>query len=383
MAISRTILFAGGGSGGHIYPGLAIAQRINELDAATTHHFLISQRPLDAQILNQHHMPYTALPIEPLPRGASGFVKLPRFGRRWFQSIKQVRHLIEQNQVMAIVALGGFVSGPAVVAGRRAGLPVALVNLDSPPGKANRWMARRATQVFTVTDGLQGHRIGLPLRRSPIGPADPAAARTQLGLDSSRPTLFVTGGSQGAQSINQMMAELMALPQARQALTHWQVLHLTGREENKSLIRAYAQAAVPAKVLPFCDQMGLAWSAATVAISRAGAGSVAEAWTNATPTIFLPYPHHKDQHQTHNAQPLVSIEAALLCRDLVEPTANAQKLAPLLVSLMNDTNRLHHMTQAMRAQPPRDGAQTIASWLSGLQPGQPHKNRGETPFIAQ
>jgi len=363
MTAPRTILFAGGGSGGHIYPGLAIVERLVELGASSTYHFLVSPRPLDAQILDKHNMPYTALPVGPLPRGASAWVKLPGLMRSWFQSVKQVRRLMDQTNVAAIVATGGFVSGPAVVAGRNAGVPVALVNLDDPPGKANRWMAKRASQVFTVTDGLDGQRIGLPLRRSALGPADQAAARAQLGLDRDCPTLFVTGGSQGAGSINQMMAELLAMPQARQTLTRWQVLHLTGHRDSESLSRAYAQAEVPAKVIPFCDQMGLAWSAATVAISRAGAGSVAEAWANATPTIFLPYPHHKDQHQTRNAQRLVEIEAALLCRDLAEPIANARRLAPLLLTLINDADCLEQMTQVMRTHPPRDGAQPIASWL--------------------
>lgn len=383
MDAPPTILFAGGGSGGHIYPGVAIAERLAELGTGSTHHFLISARPLDTEILDKHSLPYTALPVGPLPRGASALTKLPRFMRGWFQSVRQVRRLIEQTHVTAIVAMGGFVSGPAVVAGCKAAVPVALVNLDDPPGKANRWMAKRASRVFTVTEGLDGQPIGLPLRRSALGPADKTAARAQLGLDSDRPTLFITGGSQGAGSINQMMAEWLTMPQARQTLTRWQVLHLTGHGDSESLSRAYAQANVPAKVIPFCDQMGLAWSAATVAISRAGAGSVAEAWANATPTIFLPYPHHKDQHQAHNAQQLVGIEAALLCRDLVEPTANARQLSPLLLTLMNNAGRLQQMTQAMRTHRPRDGAQTIASWLIQLQTGSEHETHDSTPLIAQ
>ncbi len=360
-----TIVFAGGGSGGHIFPNLAIAQRLGEQGLAFNAHFLVSARPLDAQILRQHAHVFTALPVEPLPRGLGALARLPGFVRAWRNSVAAVRRVILQERVGAVVATGGFASGPAVWAASRTRVPVTLVNLDDPPGWANRLLARRADTVFSVFDGFKGQRIGYPLRGGAVGGVDPASARQQLGLNPDRHTLLVTGGSQGAATVNQMMACLVQMPEAKLALAGWQVLHLTGGEQDiEPLGRAYEQAGVPSKVQPFCEQMGLAWCAATVAISRAGAGSVAEVWANATPTIFLPYPYHKDQHQKKNAKPLVAVDGAVICDDLIDAQANADQLLEPLTQLMGDNNRRRVMIEAMRRSQPPNGAAVVADWVT-------------------
>lgn len=360
-----TILFAGGGTGGHLFPNLAIAERFQEQNKVCRCHFLVSRRPIDEQILSQQDVLSTALPAQPWPSRWWDWLAIPRVGFAWMGSVRQIRQMLRKENVIAVVATGGFVSAPAVWAAGLAGVPVAMVNLDTPAGRANRFLAGWAMKVFSVDDGLpQAQRIGLPLRRSAVGGTDQSTSRRQLGLDPLRRTLLVTGGSQGARTVNQMMVQLVKLPEASDALTNWQVLHLVGGDSCEPICDAYTEQGVVATVRPFCDQMGLAWSAADLAISRAGAGSVAEAWANGTPTLFLPYPHHKDQHQRHNAMTLVHLGGAQLQDDQVDPTLNAMHLATPLVTLMTDHTMRQHMRSQMQSQPPQEGASTVARWLA-------------------
>ena len=367
-SVSGTILFAGGGTGGHIFPNLAVLERLNERSVDVSARFLVSSRPLDAQILKHRKVPFATLPVKPLtwqPWRSPGWIGA------WWASTHRVRRLMEESKVAAVVATGGFVSGPAVLVAQRAGVPVALMNLDAVPGIASRTLARRASVIFTVYEvGISPPytRIGVPLRRSAIGVACPQEARKTLGLEPSRQTLLIVGGSQGAASLNCLMPSLLRdFPDVREQLARWQLLHLAGSTRPIELLsKAYNHASVPALVLPFCDRMGLAWAAATLAVSRAGAGSVAEAWANGVPTIFFPYPHHKDQHQMHNAQPVVKIGGGLILEDCVDPDRNAAALAQPLVTLMADASRCQSIRMALRQTWPGDGAAAVADWLEAV-----------------
>ncbi len=369
---SRTILFAGGGSGGHIFPNLAVLERLREAEPGgaggpgVSAHFLVSQRPLDEHILAKEGQPFTALPALPLVFRPKALL---RFYQAYKQSEQAALELIARTNASAMVATGGYVSGPAVSAAHKAQIPVALLNLDAVPGRANRFLANKATEVFTVysTDQLRrAQQIGMPLRRSAIGKVGVEKARWDLGLRPDLETILVFAGSQGATSINQMMMELFTRAQHRQAVSNWQVIHLTGPGEQAVVQRAYEQAGVRARVEAFCNQMGLVWSAATVAISRAGAGSVAEAWANAVPTIFMPYPYHKDEHQRFNAEPIVNAGAALLHHDLIDPIENVNQIAGPLKALMSNEHRLSKMRAQLSDSRPPDGAAVVADWLTTM-----------------
>src|SRR5690606_17293760 len=152
-----------------------------------------------------------------------------------------------------------------------------------------------------------------PIRRAALASADAAECRRRLGLDPDRRTLLVTGASQGAESLNRFMATFAE--RRPEALRDWQVIHLAGPRQIGDLRSAYERAGVPAAVFEFLDAMGEAWGAADLALSRAGASSVAEAVANRVPTIFAPYPWHKDQHQKRNAEPLIDAGGAWLVDD--------------------------------------------------------------------
>ncbi len=362
----RTILFAGGGSGGHIYPNLAVLERLREADAEAVCHFLVSNRAVDQRIMQKENLQYTALPALPL-------IMRPKALWAFYQAYKQseqiVLELIARTDAKAMVSTGGFVSGPAVSAAQKAGVPCAMLNLDAVPGRANKFTANKATEVFTSypTDQLRrAQLIGMPLRRSVIGTMKVEKARWDLGLRPDLDTILVFAGSQGSTSINQMMMELCTRAQHRKALEGWQIIHLTGPDDQERVQKAYDKAGVRGLAYAYCNKMGAVWAAATIAIGRAGAGSVAEAWANAVPTIFLPYPYHKDEHQKLNAQPLVSAGAAILQKDYIDPIENVNQLAGPLKALLGNKNQLEKMRQIMRDTKPADGAQVVADWLSTM-----------------
>ena len=266
-----------------------------------------------------------------------------------------------------MVAMGGFVAAPAAQAARAERMPLALINLDAVPGKANRWIARRATISLTAADGKcprAWERIAPIVRASAISDRSPAECRTRLGLDPQAPTLLVTGGSQGAGSINGLM--LAMLRDSSDALRGWQVIHQTGAGADPALEEAYRDATVPALVRPFFDSMGLAWRAAELAVSRCGAGAVAEAWANHTPCLFLPYPYHRDEHQRWNAQPLADCGGAVIERDHIEPQANLAHAGATLCKLLSDQSRVRAMAASLAELGPADGAKQAAERILGL-----------------
>ncbi len=367
MPSPSTIFFAGGGSGGHIFPNLAIAERLVKHSPEVDAHFLVSSRPLDAQVIASRDLRFTCLPVGPLTRKIRA---LPRWLVDWHLSVKMVTGLVDRLNAVAVVATGGFVSGPAVVAARRRGIAVGLVNLDAVPGTANRFMARRADRIFSVYDvpGWRSVRISVPLRRAAMTKGTAVEARRRLGLAGDLPTLLVSGGSQGARTINEFMAEL-----ARRGVLDpgWQVLHLAGPTDESYLRRVYEANGVRAVIVGFCEKMGLAWTAATIAVSRSGAGSVAEAWAAAVPTIFVPYPFHGDQHQRLNALPLVDLGAALLAVDRADACLTADEVGPLLCQMMTNEARRDSMRQFMLSRAPADGAEMVAQWLTATVVAQP------------
>ena len=355
----QTILFVGGGSGGHIFPNLAAAERLPE---EVSPHFLVSDRAIDATIMEPTGLAWTAAPAKPFyPKPA----RLLAFLKGYPATKRVTDRLIREKGIKAVVATGGFVTTPAVVAARRCGVPAALVNLDAVPGKANRAAARHASKIFSVYDTPQlpgAERIGLPLRRRSLATESPAAARAAFGLEPDRTTVLVFAGSQGGASINQT---LMAWVNVERRIPNpeFQLLHFTGPSDADAVTRAYDAAGIRHHVAPFCDRMDLAWAAADLTICRAGAGSVAEAWANAVPAIFLPYPHHKDQHQRLNAQPLVDASGAILLEDRVDPATNLQHLGPVLGDLFADPARLAAMRGALETSRPEDGAGRLADWV--------------------
>ncbi len=360
----RTVLFAGGGSGGHISPALAVAERLAEIDPALRSVFLCSDRAVDRSMLAEAAVQFEPIGAAPLSLRPAGLI---RFARGFLSARREARERLRAHAADCVVATGGFIAAPVVSAAVAARAPVTLLNLDNPPGKASRWIARRARQVLCAVEvtgesGLgKAKVVGVPIRRRALAPGPPEQCRCQLGLDPDSPTLLVTGASQGSRSINRFLEALVAAH--RDVFKGWQVLHLCGEAEEASLRQAYADAGAAALVTPFIHGIGLAWGAADLAVSRAGASSVAEAWANAVPTLFLPYPYHRDRHQFRNAAPLTAIGGALIEEDRLDPRANLECAGATLRGLMRAEGRRAAMRSILRARPPQDAAATVARLL--------------------
>lgn len=366
MSARRAFVLAGGGTGGHISPGLAIAERLKEKSPESRPVFACSARPIDARMLREADAEFEAIPAEPFSLSPA---KLARCAAAWWRGRRAAADLLRRVRAERVVALGGFVTVPVVSAARSVGVPVLLVNLDATPGRANMTIARRAQHVLSAVptpdrpafSARIERVIGMPIRRVAMAPADPVTCREALGLVGTDSTLLVTGASQGAASLNELL--LLLATRHPEIFVGWQVLHLCGHGDAEAIRRAYAAAGVRARVEPFLDRMGLAWGAADLALSRAGANSVAEAAANAVPTIFAPYPYHRDLHQKHNAQPLVDEGAAAMELDRIDAEANLAGLGRSLRELMTDPPRRRAMRDRLLARPREDAAATIADEL--------------------
>ena len=369
MSCTRpTILLTGGGTGGHVLPNLAVLDRLRAAADDMDVFYACSYRPIDGELLRGADVDYQSLSVRPIPNRRTGW---PAFAMCYAWSRVQARRLIRRVRPACVVSTGGFVSGPVVIAAEDAGVPSVLLNLDAVPGRANRWLAPRARRVFSVYESpdLPADKtevIAMPLAPQSIGPSDAAMAKGVLGFNEHRPLLLVTGGSLGAQSINEMMMQLVQRTDIHNGLSGWQVMHLAGDEQVDKVQQAYLNQHVEATVMRRTDKMGLAWAAADLAISRAGAGAVAEAVAKAVPTIFLPYPHHTDQHQRHNAQVLVDAEAAVVFVDHVNPDVNASEHADPLLALLADAPRRARLSANLDTFDRGGGAGRVARYVLEL-----------------
>ncbi|MDP6479251.1 MAG: UDP-N-acetylglucosamine--N-acetylmuramyl-(pentapeptide) pyrophosphoryl-undecaprenol N-acetylglucosamine transferase [Phycisphaerales bacterium] len=354
----RTILFAGGGSGGHISPALAIAEAIETIDNDATLLFACSDRDIDRDMLNESGRAAISLPARPPSLRPN---HLLRFFRGFRASRRIVRLLIEQHHIDVTILLGGYVAAPAAAASRSAGVPSMMVNLDRVPGRANRWMRPSASLVVSAVQTVRPFAesvTGMPIRRAAMPPADAAECRRMLGLDSDRPTLIITGASQGAGTINTLMPPLAAAH--RDLLAPWQILHLTGSAASARAGEQWKRVGIEATVLGFRHDMGVVWGSGDLVISRAGACSVAEIEYAGLPAIYLPYPHHRDQHQRHNAEPAAAAGAAIIVEDDTDPTATADRLIERARDLLGRSEHLKAMQQAAAVRSGKNAAGDLA-----------------------
>lgn len=355
------VLIAGGGSGGHVAPAIAIGEELADSGASII--VGCSQRSIDQRMLEGTGLDMHPLPARPL--GASPLA-LARFAVGFARGARATTALIRTHSVDAVIATGGFVAAPALLAARRAGRPTMLLNLDDPPGRANRLAVRWADRVLSSIDcDLRGaRRIAPPLRAAAIAADDPATCRKRLGLDVDRSTLLVTGASQGATTLNALVTELAAT--RADAFDGWQVLHLAGPGLARGAQVAWDAVSIPCVVEEFLDDMGSAWGAATLAVTRGGANTVAEVAVNAVPCLVLPYPYHADDHQRSNAAPLAQRGGAVIATDHIDLAANVADAGRTLLSLLGDKARVADMRTALGDQRPDNGTVDVTEHLHEL-----------------
>lgn len=312
------IYIACGGTGGHLYPGMAIASELRERGQDAT--LLISPKEIDQQAARSNpDFEFATLPAV----GMSG-LNFVGFCKGFWRSYQAARALYQKNPPLAVVAMGGFTSAPPVFAARRYHAVSFLHEANAIPGRANRWLARWVQEAFVHFPSsaarlkhVKATPVGMPVRPQ-FQDLDPAACRMMLGLDPQRPVLLIMGGSQGASAINELVID--ALPHFTSRISGLQYIHLTGPKDEGRVKAAYERLGCKALVRPFLTEMELAMGAATAAISRAGASSLAEVAALRLPVLLIPYPHAADNHQFYNALEFVETGAArLMAQSIATP----------------------------------------------------------------
>lgn len=369
MNESRTIFLAGGGTGGHLYPGIAIAEALRTVWPQAKPIFLCTTREIDETILKPTGFDYIKQPIVPLTRSVGGLLK---FGQTVWQTRELVRAATREHKPAAVFGLGGYAAGVAVKYAAHKKLPTAVLNPDVVPGKANQFLLRsvgamccqfESTRDYVSLSHKPKVRVtGCPIRSdiTQLPPREEAIAR--LGMNPSLMTLVITGASLGARSIN----EAMPLAVKSLNLQGWQILHLSGKEHAESVRAGYRQVGVPATVIDFTPAMADVWAAADLAICRSGASTCAEITACAVPSILMPYPYHSDQQQLLNARVLADAGAAVVVEDQKQAAPNAERLAPLLQSLLYEAPRRTAMADAARQLGRPDAATTVASVITQM-----------------
>ncbi len=352
------VAIACGGTGGHLFPGIAVAEELMIWGAAVT--LLVSPKEVDQQAVKGVRGAQVAtLPAVGLASGG----KLT-FLKGLFGSLSATRKLFRDERPAAVLAMGGFTSAAPIWVGRRLGARTYLHDSNTIPGRANRWLAHLVDDAFVYFHETSGrlnnpgvHVVGMPVRPQ-IQPMDAASARMALGLAVDRPTLLVMGGSQGASGINKLMHG--ALPDFTAAFPEWQFIHLTGAGDAAAVRAIYAEAKARAVVQPFLSEMEFALGAATLAVSRSGASSLAELAALRVPAVLIPYPTAADDHQRHNARAFVETGAAW---SFEQNGASPGALTRLLIRLAGDATARASVQAALAQWNFPDAARDIAAHI--------------------
>jgi UDP-N-acetylglucosamine--N-acetylmuramyl-(pentapeptide) pyrophosphoryl-undecaprenol N-acetylglucosamine transferase len=346
----RPIMIMAGGTGGHIFPGLAVAKVLRERGVPVT--WLGADGAMETRLVPQHDIHIDTLAIS----GLRGKGKLALIGAplRLLRAIRAAGFLIRDRQPRAVIAFGGFASGPGGIAARLHGLPLLVHEQNRAPGMTNRVLSRFARRVLTGFPGSFAQReeaVGNPVRAeiAAITPPELRLANRQGPL-----RLLVLGGSQGARALNN------AVPKALAALGTGmpvQVRHQSGEKLHAEALQAYADAGVQASVEPFIADMAEAFAWADLVVCRSGASTLAELCAVGVGSVLVPFAAAVDDHQTRNAQYLVERGAAVL---LKQDETLATQLEGVLRDLSEHSARRMQMAKAARALAKVDAAERIA-----------------------
>lgn len=335
-----------GGTGGHVFPALAVAQELRDRDVAVT--WLGTLRGIEAELVPNHKFPIDYIDVEGV-RGR-GIVKLLKAPFVLIKAIWQSVNVIRNQKPDVVLGLGGFASGPGGVAARLLGLPLVIHEQNAIAGTTNKLLSNIANRVLEAFPGAlpRGEWVGNPVRR------EIAALPLSKQVNDRPLQLLVLGGSLGASAINQQVPAALALL-AQNARP--QVRHQCGRAHQVITEKAYSVAGVEVSIKPFIADMAEAYGWADMVICRAGALTVAELTAAGVGALLVPYPHAIDDHQTKNGEWLVGQGAALLIQ---QPDLTPEKLAALISEWSGDRDKLQSMAVNARQMAKAGVAESVA-----------------------
>jgi UDP-N-acetylglucosamine--N-acetylmuramyl-(pentapeptide) pyrophosphoryl-undecaprenol N-acetylglucosamine transferase len=355
--MSRAILMAGGGTGGHVFPMVAVADALHQLAPEVRLVFVGTERGLEAKVVPERGYELELMDVAPIRGG--GFSGVVRGIARAAGSLPRARALVRRIGPGAVFSIGGYAAGPISLAARVSGVPLALMEPNAVIGLSNRLIAPLVQRAYTAFAESERHfrsgavlRSGVPIR----GGFEPRAyARASGPL-----RVLVLGGSQGARALNETVPE--ALCRAR---TEVRVIHQSGQAHEPAVVERYRTlgAEAWATVVPFIEQMPEALAAADLVVSRSGASAVSEICAVGRPSILVPYPFAAGDHQRRNAESLQQAGAAVC---VASAEASSERLAAEIDELMTGSGRLEQMAALARELGRPQAAETIARDLLRL-----------------
>lgn len=372
MSAKLKIVIAGGGTGGHLFPAIAVAEVLQDRGHDVV--IFISEKKIDRVVAQDISERESASPSGSgqLRRGTQRFETIPgvgmpklfspaifKFLASFRSSVSQCSRIYREFKPDAVLGMGGFTSTAPIFAGWRRRIPTFLHESNAIPGKANRLNAKMVRNVLLGFEECAQHfpdveckATGTPIRKSLLHRVPKEDALKELGLEAGRKTLLVMGGSQGARGINEALIRSLAQLKS----FGLQAIHLTGAEEDQLVLTNYRREGIPAYVAPFCTHMELAYSAADLAIARSGAASLSELSFFGLPSILVPYPFAAENHQQLNAEIFSQRGAAAL---LKQSEITSENLTSLVGKLIHDSAELERMGNQARQLAPEHAAARV------------------------
>ncbi|MCG8637275.1 MAG: undecaprenyldiphospho-muramoylpentapeptide beta-N-acetylglucosaminyltransferase [Desulfobacterales bacterium] len=363
MKTNKRVIIAGGKTGGHLFPGIAVAQALQALAPETGILFVGTDAPFEVNTLKRYGFAHKTITSRPIKGGSLA-------GKIWSAalvgvSLIQALYILIRFRADFILGVGGFSSFALVLAGRLLGRRTAIQEQNAVPGMTNRLLSRIAGTIFISF----GHTRGMPLNPktflvgNPIRKQTGAAGEETTGettLDPVAPEDFlilVTGGSQGAASINRAFTEAVQMIEDKDNIY---IVHQTGQHSETEITEFYKDKGLRVEARAFFHDMPAIQDRADLVITRAGAGTLSELCIKGKPAILIPFPHAADDHQTANAKNLSDRGAALMVADR---DLTGERLSSMISELKANPEKRKQMAEAMKAQAMPHGARAIASHI--------------------
>lgn len=349
----HNVVIACGGTGGHLFPGVAVAQELRSRGHQVR--LLISEKKVDAAASKKYgDLQFDTIPAIAKPKTLS--LKMLPFLFKFFKTSRHCATLLKAVQADVVLGMGGFTSMPPVMAGKRIGTACFVHDSNALPGKANRLTARYCDKIFLGSEVAKSYFptrpvviTGTPVREEIEQLPSREDGAKKLGLDPAKKTVLVMGGSQGAKRLNSIVIE------ASKAMPDTQFLHITGSLDYER-VRQELGDCPSHKLIEFCSDMPAAYAVSDIAVSRSGASSLTELAYVTLPSILVPYPFAADDHQTFNAKAFEDKDAAIVIQ---EAELDGGALVTYISSVLDDEDRLMAMRKGCDSLAVRDAAERI------------------------
>ncbi len=370
MAGHRIVL-TGGGTGGHIYPALSVAEQLKDDPSVEAILYIGASGHSEEKLARENGLDFIGLNVSGMPRSLTP--RLVTWPFQMLAAIESAKAVLRKFKPTVVLGTGGYASAPPLAAANMLDIPTAVHEPDAHPGLVNRMLSRRAQLVSL---GMQGAaaRIsaprgkvvfnGNPVRKSFLAERHRDAGCALMGLRSDLKTVLVTGGSQGAKALNEALTA--ALPQLLEIEPHIQIVHQCGDKNLNDVKERLNPNLAPSPryhLRAYFDDLSIAYAVSDLAITRAGAMTVAELAVTGTPAIFVPYPYAAQDHQTHNARYVESQKAAVL---VPQEDLTGETLYNHIAALISDDVRLTEMRRRMHELGKPNAAKALAQQLKEI-----------------